>query len=188
MNILERLVDIAPGEIRLDYPQKDTCILSTAIAIDVLKALGIACRPLSVEAIIGNRPFGERVLSEGFSFKANDPWWQSSGAYSIGFGFSQEALPGKTIGHLVSLSENHILDLTLDQADRPTKGIHTNPSLISIGDERRFLEGEAIACWHQDTFLFYRAKPLDRFYESAPDWTRLSKRRAIVERILRKLS
>jgi hypothetical protein len=90
--------------------------------------------------------------------------------------------PGMWKGHLVAVSEGHLLDATIDQA----QGIEIEPLVVSVppwwfkGDQAVFL---SIA----DCLVRYTAFPNLGGFRSAPDF-RPSRRQEIVRRLSREFA
>jgi hypothetical protein len=88
--------------------------------------------------------------------------------------------PGKWPGHLVTVLGGQVLiDLTLDQADRPQHGILLPMPILAPCDPD-FLAGQArVAGIVGGCRVVYEARPGDRSFERSNDW-RSRKRRADV--------
>jgi hypothetical protein len=102
----------------------DCCIAATAILIDLLDHFRLTARPLSVIATVFNPAMSERIDREGLpTLEEAERDWFPHGCYCLAVGVG-DPQPGKWPGHLVAnLAEKVLIDLTLDQADRPQYGI-----------------------------------------------------------------
>ena len=91
--VLRALLACARPIVRQQW-RADSCIASTAIAIDVLDYFGLAAKPLACRTAVWNRQLVERVEAEG---RTPDPeelhqWCRECGAWSVGIGYG-EAIP-----------------------------------------------------------------------------------------------
>jgi len=102
----------------------DCCIAATAILIDVLDYFRMTARPLSVLATVFNPAMSRRIEREGMpTLEEAEGDWFLKGCHSLAVGLGDPE-PGKWPGHLVAnLADKLLIDLTLDQADRPQHGI-----------------------------------------------------------------
>lgn len=133
----------------LQYMTRDSCIPSTRIGIDVLAYFGIHAEPLPLFVLVINQD-GVEMLNEGdktlddvgreaLKRQASDP----GGPWTIGLGAPLEArsgagaAPGKWAGHLViAVPERRtLIDLSVDQINRPLKGIMFKDPLVIELDE-----------------------------------------------------
>jgi hypothetical protein len=188
--LLDGIVELARPLI-LESFRPDSCIASTAVALDTLAVFGIGARPLNTEAQILNAPLVAR-LDAGEALPSGEAaqlaWMDSFGGWSLGLGMGLDANPGHWPGHLVCwLNSGAFIDLSLDQASRPEKGIELTPGLFTPppGFERGgvpapFLLPGGTAC-------IYEARPHDLSYCRAADWRDKRRRRAVVEQLVEKL-
>jgi len=93
--IVAALLELARPEL-LRVFRRDSCIVSTRVALDVLKTFGIAARPLSVKAVVYNAPYAAR-LERGMPLPASADelacWVREDGAWSVGLGFPNPDAP-----------------------------------------------------------------------------------------------
>jgi hypothetical protein len=171
----------------LEHYRADSCIESTAIAIDVLRAYGVGVLPVPVQVKIFNEP-AWRLFSRGYYGKAPTERvaWDLSGAWSIGIGYIDTPipLPGRYAGHLVALlTDGWLLDLSLDQASRPQHGMSLTPLLHPV--DLRDLVGQKPIFSQDGTVLVYSLNTTiwAKTYRAAQAWKRKSPRREIVEEI-----
>lgn len=123
---------------------RSSCLASTRIAVDYLDAFGYRAVPLSVEAILWNRQaltLYERTGSweEVARITRGIPPEQPGGPWSVGLGH------GEGVGHVVAWlpTERVFVDLSLDQASRPHKGLATEPVVVSVADSPDWPTGPA---------------------------------------------
>lgn len=125
--------------ILLEHLSVDSCIESTAVGLDVLRAHGVRCRELSVHVGIFNAA-GWKLYQQGLLYghgPAEQSVWDLTGAWSVGVGLVDTDVPkpGRFGGHLVALVENRwLLDLSIDQAARLHRGILLEPLLAPVAD------------------------------------------------------
>lgn len=171
VRLLGELCQAVPTVLNDRQIRRDTCILHTRIALLALRELGVRCRPLATQLVVGNEPWARVAIETGHA-PPQDQW--PPGAYALGIGFSTEAGRPRNEerydGHVIALvNERWGLDLTLDQCDRPQHGIVLRPGYFEaaplIADGRcRFTLND---CLLEYTLLE------DRGYLTAPDWTLL---------------
>ena len=140
--IFETLVNFGREEILRDY-SPGGCIASTRIAIDVLDYFKINAKPLSVKVEIFNEAMVKRIEAgvHGGSHEERIKWFEEDGSWGIGIGFGGQ--PGRWPGHLVALVENKwLLDMSLDQANRPERMIFLRPCYSEVTQE--FMRAEAV--------------------------------------------
>ena len=176
----------------LDYFAAASCIGSTAITIDVLKALDIPAVPFPCRVQIFNAKFIERVLREG-RFPAGRQeiveWTEGTGLWSVGLGYPK---PGElNVGHLAAIVDNkYIVDASLDQASRPEHdlilpGVLVGP--VSRDFRRAKHDARLQVTGPKGQVLVYEATPKTTAYLKSLDWTEPQRRIDVVRRILAQL-
>jgi hypothetical protein len=175
----------------LDNYRKDTCILSTAIAIDFCKHFGESVFPLACRADVYNEPMKRLIESQG-KFPTDeqaDKWVENSGAWGVGVGYpprdgKQDGT--KWPGHLIAYSSEFILDLSIDQASRPHKGILLEkPLLVKESGMSDFVSGKKnLPVFLGGCVIMYRPMPEDHSYTNSRDWWLQAKRKAIVDHLI----
>src|SRR5262249_24957371 len=167
---------------------KPYCGLSPpAVLIYVLDYFKLTAKPLSVIATIFNPAMSERIEKEGMpTLEQAVADWFPRGCYSLAVGLGEEE-PGKWPGHLVAtLGGKVLIDLTLDQADRPKHGIEL-PMPIVAPFPAEFLSDEGEICGLVNGCrVVYRARPEDRSFERSRDWTMKRRRDAMVGAAIRR--
>src|SRR5262249_34365307 len=119
-------------------------------------------RPLSFIATVFNPVMSERITREGMpTLEEAERDWFPRGCYSLAVG-AGDPQPGKWPGHLVTVLGGRVLiDLTLDQANRPQHGIVLPISILAPGDGD-FLAGQAwVAGIVGGCRVVYEARPGD---------------------------
>lgn len=124
------------------YWGPDSCIASTRLACIVLRQLGLDARPIATRALVFNQPLCRRI---GAHVEATGAWppnadmlaWQyedGSGCWGIGLGFGPvDPRSDGYAGHLCAFVEGRwLVDLSLDQAERPYRGIFLEPLAIEL--------------------------------------------------------
>lgn len=184
--IVEKLMIYGRPEILKDF-RADSCIVSTAIGIDVLTAFGILAEPLPIKTSIFNTPYVKRIES-GSEFPNRETlirWGQEDGSYSVGIGYGENQ-PNKWAGHLVILAENQwLIDLSIDQANRPAYNMVFAPIAVEIDDS--FLKGKTPRIVKQDDCVIRMEAIGDRGFLISPDWTFKSRRSFLVAKIVQKI-
>jgi hypothetical protein len=186
---LPRLCEVVREEMQVGTRYRpDCCIAATAILIDVLDYFKLTAKPLSVIATVFNPRMSERIAQEGMpTLEEAERDWFPKGCYSLAVG-AGDPQPGKWPGHLVSvLGRQVLIDLTLDQANRPQYGIVLPMPLIAPYHPD-FLAGEAqVAGIVSGCRVIYEARSGDRSFERSNDWRSQKRRSAVVGKAIRKL-
>lgn len=160
----------------------DSCIVSTAVACDVLayadipatrcEVLMIAANHAAIPCIANNVPLAD---------------WPDE-AWSVGVvpgqGDSREAAwPG---GHLVAIATIHpdlrlLIDLSADQANRPLRGMPILEPVVAPWD------GSKTAVSNDTTVVMYRRAGRPSRIAHAPDWVDRTRRQPIVDTLIDRL-
>jgi hypothetical protein len=111
--LVEDLKERVRPEIVREYGV-DSCIASTRIATEWLRAHGVRARPLKVQVEVYTHAMARRIIGDGQTLPGSDEW-------SIGVGLPGDLLaPNKWAGHLVCVVEGRIVvDLSIDQVSAP---------------------------------------------------------------------
>ncbi len=168
----------------------NSCIASTAIAIDALREMGIAAYPLKVRTSVINAAMLAKIEQEGRmpqNAEERRLWQHENGAYSLGIGY--EMGDGQPSVHLVAIlpEEMLMLDITLDQASRPQHNILLHPGYGPVTEE--FLSGAEPLTFmaSRGVLVRYDADPQDDYFKQAPDWTKVERREKILQKVMIKL-
>lgn len=168
--VVDVLLAVAREEILKDF-RRDSCIASTRVATEVLRHFGVRAYPLAVTAMVFNAPFAARLRIDLFPRDAAETrhWAEEDGTWSVGIGFGRGG-PGSWTRHLVAIAERRwLVDLSLDQADRPEHGIALRPLAHPVAED--FLRGLAPLTLEVGSVLVqYDADPRERSFEHARDW------------------
>jgi hypothetical protein len=182
--VLSKLVQVARPCI-LQHYSVDSCIASTRIGIDVLAHFGFVAQPLTVRAIVYNPAFCRRIEAGALfpqTQKELSQWAKEDGSWNIGIGFGANA--DKWDAHLVFVSGNYVVDLALDQANRPKYQIKLNPTFFAVDSE--FLTGQKPhVFWMNDCIIRVGVIKDYSDYRTSPDWVR--PRKKIVQEIINKM-
>lgn len=144
----------------LEMYTPDSCIASTRATVSALKLLSVDVFPLAVQVAIANRPLYEKAAEMGRFPEAESPEYPPDG---WGLGITQ---------HVVAIAERRwLLDYAIDQANRPQYGIDLIPLVVPVTED--WLRGRSghVVFRHNDSFLYYTARPGDRWFESSPNWS-----------------
>jgi hypothetical protein len=180
--IIKKILQHARPEI-LKHFRADSCIASTAVGVDVLTQLGIVAEPLPVRTLIFNTPFANRLSDKNFTnYDQVENWTKEDGSYSVGIGFGVQQ-PNKWAGHLVVLIEKQfVLDLSIDQANRPQYNIILEPFCVEI--DEKFLSGSPKVFKLKECIV--RMDVLtNNDYILSPDWIFSNRRKQIVNSTLK---
>lgn len=163
----------------------DSCIAAAAITIEALDAFGYRARPVAVETQVYNAIAAAWRESWPDGRRTGDP---PEGAWSVGLGMveSGPVAPsglrkrGLTTGrevHVVALAGTYVIDLSIDQARRPKRGLGmVRPMAFDLGDDSgvaRFLAGESVG-WTLDGWtVIHKARPRSvTWWMDSPNWRR----------------
>lgn len=182
-HVLQGLLKYARPEILKEF-RIDSCIVSAAVAIDVLTHFGILAEPLAVRALVFNEPLANHIQNDGFPTEQQvQQWTKEDGSYSVGIGVGTQ-LPNKWAGHLVVLVERQLLlDLSLDQATRPQYNMFLNPLCVEVDEQ--FLSGSPIVFKVEQCVVRFDVLTGNKGYTSSPDWLFAERRKKIVTDTLR---
>jgi hypothetical protein len=186
VKIIEALLEFGRHEILREF-RTDSCIVSTRIAIDVLQHFKIKAEAISVSAMVCNpvhvakvKEIGRQPLTEE---EAQE--WANNGAWDVLIGPPKE--PG--IGHVVALTDTRILiDLSIDQANRPHKNIQVGPLATYVKDD--FIDGKNIHLENTPNggVIIYRRRYPETEFRKAVDWHDLRRREKCVKRVIRAIN
>jgi hypothetical protein len=151
----------------------------------VFHTIGIHAEPFSCRVVIFNRPFVDKSKREGRipQTPAEVHEWTSDGvSWSLGVGWPATHLNGWP-GHLVAMVGDTLVDASIEQANRPEKGIVLPPVLAAKAPEPFRLGREKFYLHSPDGLLIY--EPIkDRSWKNAPDWINPKRHRRAILRIL----
>lgn len=109
-----------------------SCVDGSAIGADVLRYFGVSVRGLAVRCLA--------ITPDALAWNSEHGWdSRAPVGHSVGIGYAgmagQATAAGDWDGHLVLYAPRHrnLVDLTIDQADRPEHGLHL-PGPVVIGD------------------------------------------------------
>jgi hypothetical protein len=155
--------------------REDSCINSTRVLFDVYRAAGIPADAVSVRARIYSPGFVERAHREGrmpVTPEELQSWTSEPGVWSVGIGYGINHGKQKWPGHLVLRSGSHLIDATIDQANRPQHGIVMPAMLLLAQVPEAFWRGEEpFAAEINDCQTVYEARPNDNSYLGSPAWS-----------------
>lgn len=171
--------------IREDFTAR-SCILSTRVAVEVLRSLGAPAYPVAVKLDVANEP-AQRAMLEGWGNDRARVFREGAKWIAVECSGVLDRETHEWDGHLVACHPGPerstvLVDLTLDQMSRPMYGINLKPwwtlarewPVVVVDDERGLV-------------LQYRKTDV-RSYREARDWTVEDRWRPMVDRILAELS
>lgn len=182
----------------VESTSRGRCILGAMIVRDVLLARGFEASELSVSLHVANRR-GLGVLKhlsanpelsaeEKEQFSLSE---KGKGAYIVQCGLP--SIPPLTSdswsGHLVTIVEGQLIDLTAAQTARPERGIRIGPLACPLRSVEPINDGDVIAALEglDGTVVEWAAHPENVGYQCAKDYD-LDRRRKIVDKLLKKLN
>src|SRR5262245_48001780 len=146
----------------LKHYRKDSCAVSTRVAVETARAFGIRAKPLAVDCLCYNAKAQEQMVAN----VPKDDW--PDDAWSVGISHMEESDAGGLGRHVVALIDgDHFIDLAADQFDRPAKNLRVPEPVIGPASPE-FLAGDEpcpmVAPGSQTLVLYLTA--------GAPDWSR----------------
>jgi hypothetical protein len=164
-DVLKALCTVGRAKM-LNFYGLDSCAPAAAIAVEVLTSYGYVASPMRVDLQIHNAALVafRKAGSEGEA---------PADAHAIAVGDADA-----TVGHVVVITcdntEHYLLDMTLDQANRPQYNLHTRPSVFQFSDEKYgpFMAGEAPTAWgiNRGAIAVYRSYPGDESWLNSKNW------------------
>jgi hypothetical protein len=186
---LPRLAEVVREELQIGTRYRpDCCIAATRALIDVLDYFRLTARPLSVIATVFNPAMSERIEREGMpTLEEAERDWFPRGCYSLAVGIGDPE-PGKWPGHLVAtLGGKVLIDLTLDQANRPQYDIVLPMPIVAPLSPGFLTEEGQMAGLVNGCRIIYEARPADRSFERSNDWKSRKRHHAVVAAAIRRL-
>jgi hypothetical protein len=187
--LLQRLCGVVREELRIGTLYRpDCCIAATAVLIDVLDYFRLTARPLRVIATVYNPAMSERILREGMPTLAEaERDWFPNGCYSLAAGIGAPE-SGKWPGHLVAiLADKVLIDLTLDQANRPQHDIVLPMPLVAPLPPDFLAEDGQMAGQVNGCRVVYEARPSDHSFDRSNDWRSRKRHDGVVAGAIRRL-
>ena len=163
----------------------NSCICCTKVFVQLANTVGLNAIPLTVEASVFNPVFADWIEVNGLDPSDEDMvrMGEKGGRFVV-LGARDERQPKDSNswpGHLVAVisakgKPTTVIDLTIDQANRPKKDILIRDPLV-FGVPDNFTDGGVVATGFMGTkagkiAFVYRAFPEDTSYEVSPDWQR----------------
>lgn len=157
---LERFAKVTRAA-TLEYYRRDSCITSARIGAAVLRHFGVLVRLVPVRLLAVTADLYEKY-QQGHDL--NDPALKGIGHSVLiqGTGRVSVSPDGRRLwnGHVVLVLKHPatLVDLSIDQASRPEKGLVLDePVVMPVPDAQAFRAGEPLAARNHDgTFLLYR--------------------------------
>jgi hypothetical protein len=172
-DLIERLAPVVRPAI-LEIATPDSCIVTAAILRRVFQFYGYESQVIPTAVYIYNAQM-VKLLGSGAKFPESTDerrkLFALTGAWGIGITPESKVASGGHGfgGHLVLRVGNAMIDASLQQADRPHRGIHI-PPFIAV-ESSGLTEYRPREVWLGDTLVVYRR--IDDFsFKKAPDWQR----------------
>lgn len=170
----------------------NNCVMASRIGMEVMKHYDVRnARSAAVAITCGNPRYTELVEEHGRVPLSHGELmeWREQGAYVHGVtGHRKEApQPGHWNGHLITLGEEVLLDLSLDQMTRPQHDIDVETFCGPVGQE--FLRGEERAAFLSGTgcLITYNLEPWNDEWMTSLDWNQLASYRPVIDAIIEEI-
>lgn len=187
VEVVRLLVEMArPMILRRFRPS--SCIASTRVAIDVLARFGMPAEPLPVTVYICNEIFARHVERVGQPATEEEArrLFEVDGGHTILIGDRPDADTQGYPGHLVCLLRPDLMiDLSIDQATRPQKGIVLRPFAVPVTAD--FVDGRSARVVGQNGCVLRYQRHPHRGFKNSGDWRDASRTAPIVDEIARKI-
>lgn len=171
--LLDRMVEVLPALMTEKGYGRDSCILHSRVAVDFLRRRGLRVRALTVSVSVFNEPWAAWLQELGRMPTNDDQPPTNIWSVHIGSGAPDEvkARPGYDGHVIVIVNERYAVDLTIDQASRPAKGILVGPHWWVV--DHSFITGASAHAFvtTTHTYVRYEAMPEERGFLTVPDWT-----------------
>jgi hypothetical protein len=183
--LITTLIEVGRPELLKRF-RPDSCVESTRLVVEFLRSHGVRVSPLRVQVGVFNDAIVKRLEvtpNPGPGELAR--WERLDGSWSVGIGATSDAMArakaadaslvvsasGGWSGHLVALIEGRIVvDLSLDQLNRPLHGINLHPVTFDVPDPR-WLDGHIPLHLELDGCIVnYWAMPEDKSFLHLPAW------------------
>lgn len=189
--ILGTLAQFGREQILTEW-EKDSCIASTGIALDILKHYEIPARPMCVTTMIFNAAAYAKIIEIGRlpNPEESKAWQAEVGGWSVGLGFGERGgpKPNKWAGHLVAIVRDQILlDLSIDQATRPQHNIFLQAGGGCIENAAKFLSGEQVFVTGSNGCLLIYERKNNEDYQKSPDWLETHRRKRVLFRTIQEI-
>jgi hypothetical protein len=180
-SLFRRMVPLLPAAVESKYPGLHTCIFATRVAIEVAAYFGIEARAVAVQVLLVNAAFAKHIAEDDADCRK---WAGIDGSHSVGIGFGY--LKGQPVdntwnGHLIAVADGCFGDFSIQQAERPDKGIATGPGVVSLMPQDT--DTWTIAGDNGVELHYHRI--FDSAYLRSPDWRIAARRRPVCARLIR---
>lgn len=190
IRVIDALRIYARPEI-LKWFAPDSCIASTRVIFDLLRQYEMKPLAMACSVRVLNEALLKRIEKEG-RHPVDDyelrRWSTQDGSWNVGIGRTGVLRKHRWDGHLVVLAYRKVLiDISIDQASRPRKGIVLKPLAVTAPDD--WADGTTdFAIPEGRCALIYRAQPDNRDWVRTTGWTgHKDLRKQIVDRIALKV-
>lgn len=172
----------------------DSCVATVRIVTLVAENLGVKLTPTLVKVRVLNPTFAKLSQENqgGPQTHEQAKEWLAKGAWEVALGYGQDPDPflvrkkDGLDGHLVALTgDGQLLDLSLDQANRPHANIHVGPILTRL--TKAWPRGHVVNVG--ECVVLYAPLEGDRQkWEGGPDWKDSTRWAGIVAELTERIS
>lgn len=170
---IEHFVDVAPAILKANF-RPDSCINSTRVFIEVMRAFNVKAEPRSVMTVAVNRIYAEKLIANGGwpTRREQTDEWCAAGGWSLGIDIDGHTNADGWPGHLVAVAQDFLVDASARQFNRPTKGIPI-PDVFVAPMNRRFRKGKGSIEGHDTvtgSMIFYTPRFENETFKQMPGW------------------
>ncbi len=150
--ILVNSVDTTFGALYPDTHHDPSCIAYSRVARDTLRKIGLKADVVPVRLRVATPPAAAHLVA------GREDLAVLGGGTIVRVGGAGRVPDGRWDGHLVVQVEDHwLLDLTLQQVQRPSQGIRVGPSVFELPAPLRE-HGEVASFWTPEGVLIWYAR------------------------------
>lgn len=178
--ICKLLCELGREEI-LKFFKPDSCIASTKVAIKVLQHFRIGARPQAVMLEIMNAKFMELFDQKGGYPQSKDESqaWLAAGAHLI-------VIDESGLGHIVAIVMDALLiDLSIDQAHRPHKGVVMTPAAGILPSMASFVTNGV--CYEASNCRISYCPIDNQVFRTSNDWRKGRRTDSVCKAIIRNI-
>lgn len=182
--LFEALAPVVAPTLEHVFGKRNNCLLSTRVVMEIGQRVGVALSPLPVQMIVCNEQWATHVEALKCSPTDGDgaAWAKLDNSWAVGVGYRGASGPAANgwDGHMVVRSTSWFADFSVNQAERPERGIITGEAFIGEIPNRPVWTFQN----NHGTLIRYAPHVADTRFRHAPDWTERERRRLLADKIM----
>lgn len=170
-SVISTLIEVTPEIVQGDLERQDLCVLASRVGQDALAYFGVAATPVTTRTIAFNQAWFE--FANAHDGNLDDPAWadQPADCWSVAVDERHEH-DGRFPGHVVLVTDDAMVDLSLGQFSRPDHGMEfpVAGALPLAG----FMGGEPLQWTTLDppSYVIYQLRKDAPSFRHGSDWRR----------------